>query len=442
VSPGSTLRRRLLLAGLAGIALVTVLAAWLLGEVFRHTAQRGFERILQQELAGVVGRLQAQSDGSVGMRDRPGDPDYERVFSGRYWQAGIGEGAILSRSLWDFEPKLPPPPADGSAETLHADGPAGQRLLLVRQRVTLPRASAPLLVWVGADESPLLADVRSFRWQVAASTGLLASLFAGVLFVQVRVGLRPLADLAAGLRRLRSGEQARLGTAHLPAEVQPLASHLNDLLEHHERNTERARNATGDLAHALKTPLAALDAAAQRPGPELAQRVREQVARMQAVVQRQLSPGLSVDFNARTPIAPVANELARLMGSAHRRAELKIEVDIDPALVFPAGVEDLQELLGNLLDNACKWAATQVRVSASQSADGVSISVEDDGPGMSTEAARAARLRGVRLDQQVPGTGLGLAIVEDILEAVGGQLHLQRSALGGLQARIEVVRRP
>ena len=436
---GHSLRARLLRVGLIGGVLLSLLAAWLLGEAFRVIAERGQLRLLEQELAGIVGRLEARPDGSLGMRDRPGDPDYERVFSGRYWQVGEDGSGYTSRSLWDFRASFATP-AGPQARLEPIEGPAGQALVTLRQRVQVPRVRLPVEVWVGLDEGPLREDVQRFRGLTLVATALLFLLLAALLAVQVRLGLRPLKRLAAEVEQVRRGERARVGGEGLPAELGPLLAHLDELLEHHERSVQRARHAAADLAHALKTPLAALDAAAQRPGPELPRTVLEQSARMQATVTRQLQAGVTRDFRARCELAPVAHTLVELMRRIHADRGLRIEARIEPRLLLPYAEEDLQELLGNLLDNACKWARTQVQLSAGSTPDAIWLQLDDDGPGMDAAAAAAARQRGVRLDERVPGSGLGLAIVEDLLDTTGGRLQLQRSPLGGLQARVEMDR--
>jgi signal transduction histidine kinase len=430
-----SLRGRLLLAGLLGIALVTVVAVGLLGEAFRRASERAFDRSLENEHAALVGLIEARPDGSIGLRETPIDARYRRAFSGFYWQVGEGPAALYSRSLWDFELILPDAAAAGEAEMLDAAGPSGQALRVVRQLIRVPRANAPVLVMVASDLAPVMQELSDFRWLAGIAIGLLSAMFGAVLTVQVHVGLRPLSTLAAALARIRSGHQAQLDINDMPGEVQPLAGHLNELLAHHERAMQRARRTAADLAHSLKTPLAALDAAAQRPGADLPVSVRSQVARMQAVVQRQLASGGAADFRARSAIAPAARALANMLGSVHRDRRVAIHVEVDEALRFPGAGEDLEELLGNLLDNACKWARSHVQVGATETPEGLSLWVDDDGPGIDSEAAEQALQRGVRLDEQVPGSGLGLAIVQDLLEAHGGSLALQRSPLGGLRAR-------
>ena len=234
--------------------------------------------------------------------------------------------ALRSRSLWDAEINLAPAKTGGRREFLRAAGPNDQQLRVLRQQLTLPRATAPVIVWVAADEAPLRADVAAFRLLVAGAVGLLAALLLAALFVQVQLGLRPLKALSTALNQLQKGEQGRLVTDALPREIQPLAAEFNALMDHHARSIVRAKNAASDLAHALKTPLAVLDAAVQRPDPsvDLATTVREQSARMQLAMRRQLSATALADFQARTQIEPVAVTLIALMAHVHAGQRLQV----------------------------------------------------------------------------------------------------------------------
>lgn len=430
-----SLRRRLWTVGLAGVALVAALAAWLLGAAFERAASASFERSLGNEHAALVGLIEALPGGVAGLRDQPADARYARIFSGLYWQVGEGAQALRSRSLWDAEVVLPGAPATGQVEWLDAEGPGDQQLRVVRQRVRIPRAGE-VLVWVGADIAPVRAEVADFRLFAGAAVGLLAALFVGVLSVQVQLGLRPLRRLGESLREVRTGTIARLPEAGLADEVAPLAAHLNELLEHQERSVQRARNAAADLAHALKTPLAVLDSAAQANEPGLAALVREQCTRMATVVRRQLDTRVAVDPRARADVAGVATALLGLLTRMHGD-RLQLDATLPPGLAFPAAVEDLEEVLGNLLDNACKWARGRVSVGGERRGAQASFWVDDDGPGLAPDDAARVLDRGVRLDQQVPGSGLGLAIVLDLLALHGARLQLQPAPLGGLRVRVD-----
>jgi signal transduction histidine kinase len=434
----ASLRRRLWVVGLLGTVLVTVLATWLLGLAFERALQRGFEANLINEHAALVGLLEALPDGTVALRKRPADPRYERPFSGAYWQVDRGTEALRSRSLWDFDPGLRPPRSDGRLEILTADGPSSEDWVVVRQRITLPRSREAVVVWLAGDRAPLRQELAEFRLLVSAAIGALAMLFLAVLSVQVGHGLHPLKHLSESLQAVRRGDLQRLPTDNLPGEISPLALHLNELFDHQERSVRRARHAAADLAHGLKTSLAVLDAAAQRPDEGLPQVVREQTGRMLRVVRRQLNHGLHSDLNARCAVGPVAKELASLFAGLPRDPALALQVEVEVGLEFPGDRETLEEILGNLVDNAAKWARREVRIRAFGRSGQLVLMVDDDGPGLPEAKAQRVLDRGVRLDEQVPGSGLGLSIVQDLLEPLSGRLTLEGSDLGGLRVRIQV----
>ena len=432
-----SLRGRLLLASVAGIAVASLAAAWLLGAVFERAAMRAFERRLADDLVTVIGVVARDGGGGVRLRREPADGRYARVFSGHYWQVGEGAQALRSRSMWDFEPPRPEPAAS-AVSFANLDGPQGQRLRSAQREIRLPGAAAPVRVWVASDQAILRAEVDEFRWLAGLSFALLAGGLMLAAAAQVSYGLRPLRGIADTLAGVRRGDSQRLDRAGLPIEVQPLAEHLNELLDHHERMVVRARTAAQDLAHALKTPLAVLDAESQSAGATLPGTVRDQVARMRGVVDRHLATGAPADTRQSAELAPVLANLLALMASAHRGRALALDDASPPGLRFRGAVDDLEEMLGNLLDNACKWAGGRVRVEAGTADGRLWIEVRDDGPGLPAAQREAVLGRGVRLDERMPGSGLGLAIAHDIAASYGGTLALAPAPEGGLAARLEL----
>lgn len=432
-----SLRGRLLLASVAGIALASLAAAWLLGAVFERAALGAFERRLADDLVTVIGGVARDGGGGVRLRREPADGRYARVFSGHYWEVGEGGSALRSRSLWDFEP-VRPPAGDGGMVFSDLQGPQGQRLRSAERTIRLAGVAARVRVWVASDQAILQAEVDEFRWFAGLSFAVLAAVLMVAAAAQVRYGLRPLRGIAETLVRVRRGDSQRLDRDRLPTEVQPLAEHLNELLDHHERMVARARTAAQDLAHALKTPLAVLDAESQAPASPLATAVREQVARMRGVVERHLATGAPADSRQSAELAPVLANLLALMASVHRGRDLALDSRAPQGLRFRGAGDDLEEMLGNLLDNACKWARTRVQVDAGGADGRLWIEVRDDGPGLPEALREAALERGVRLDERVPGTGLGLSIVQAIAASYGGTLALAQSPQGGLAARLEL----
>jgi signal transduction histidine kinase len=281
--------------------------------------------------------------------------------------------------------------------------------------------------------------------------GTLAGLIALVLIVlgiqQVRRGLSPFDRLRAGLATLRDGRGHRI-EGHYPGEIQPLVDDLNALLHHRERIVKRAQAKAGDLAHGLKTPLAVLSREAERAmaagQPELAAAIQNQVERMRKQVDYHLAHARAAASGAtpgaRCSVAVSADGLIRTLLRLHADRGIRIEPAIPPEHAVQAEREDVDEMLGNLLDNACKWAKACITIASREDESGVVITVEDDGPGLNPDQRDLVLQRGVRADEGASGSGLGLAIVRDLAELHGGSIVLDKSPLGGLQARLKLPR--
>ncbi|WP_049456500.1 sensor histidine kinase [Stenotrophomonas maltophilia] len=434
MSRQASLRRRLLLAGGVGLLLVSLLASALLGELFKRSARDRLDHELQQDMLTLLAQAEVDPEGQLRLRQEPNDARFQRVFSGTYWQIAGADGRVLlqSRSLWD---ETLPTTAAG-AVTRNLAGPLQQSLRARVQQVRLPRASEPFVAVVAADRSALDADVAAFRQRTAIALGVLVAAWLAVLASQVHFGLRPLHRLGAQLEQVRRGDAQRIETHGLGAEVAPLGEELNALLDHQQRMVARARTSAQDLAHALKTPLSVLGAEAEGTGSEWRATIREQGARMQASVDRYLATGLAADHRQRTDVATVAQAMCRLMERVHGNGGISFTAhDIDPALQFAGASADLEEMLGNLLDNAGKWAKQQVSLEADTIDGQLRIEVRDDGPGLAAEALERVTQRGVRLDEREGSSGLGLAIVGDIAASYGGRLALE-NAQPGLRATL------
>lgn len=435
VGPQS-LRARLWIAGLAGVALAAVLSAWGLGTLFERAALATFDRRMQDDQLTLIGLLARDGNAGVRLQRELADARYERAFSGHYWQVGTGPGAFRSRSLWDRDLDAVLVAVAAAPQWVAFTGPLEQSLRAVVRSVRVAGVADPVTVAVAADLAALHADVRRFRTVAAAGAAGVGGLLLLLTLMQVHYGLRPLAQLAGELAAVRSGDRQRVDQDHLPTEVRPLAVLLNEVLARHETGIRRARHAAGDLAHALKTPLAVLAAAAERPGDDLPATVATQVARIRAAVDRHLAAGTPGPLQARTGVAPVVQALAGLLYQVHRGKALAIRAEVPAALTVRCTTEDLEEMLGNVLDNACRWARHTVTVSARSAGDEVVIDVLDDGPGLSPEAMAAVLERGVRLDQRPDSSGLGLSITRDLVEGFGGRLALAADVSGGLRVTL------
>jgi signal transduction histidine kinase len=254
----------------------------------------------------------------------------------------------------------------------------------------------------------------------------------------MRVALRPLRRLAGEIAALREGERARVGD-DAPRELEPLVDSLNVLLAHDAELVQRARTQAADLAHALKTPLSLVLAEAGELADERGRRIARHADTMRRHIEFRLSTAVARPAVARerTAFRPVVDAIAETLRRLH--PHVAIERDVPAGATFSGAREDLEEIVGNLLENACKWARTRARVGLRATAERrVGLVIEDDGPGLDESARSSVLARGVRLDESAPGAGLGLAIVADVVAAYGGSLRLDASALGGLRAEVEL----
>jgi len=445
--PGS-LRWRLLAGAAVWIVLALSAASFILSNLFEDHVRRRFDAELMAQLDQLVANVDVDANGKLILRNALADPRFDRPLSGLYWQVMDDKGAVLrSRSLWDGVVGIARDTlAVGEIHRHRVGGPGGQNLLVVERSIVLPDAPAPLRLLVAADERELLVTLAAFNAPLRLSLGVLALVLIAAALVQVEVGLRPLRRLREELAAVRAGRRRRF-EARMPVEVAPLVDDLNALLAHADEVVERARLQAGNLAHALKTQLAVLANEAESLTSEnahdtgariaaQAQTMRRHVdhhmARARAAASRGL-PGVSA------PIAPSVDALVRTLDRLYEARGIDVDAEIDPALVFAGEQQDLDEMLGNVLENAYKWARRSVQVRAERSADAWCVlNIDDDGPGLDAAQCEHALRPGVRLDETTPGTGLGLAVVRDLAELHGGSITLARGPLGGLRAQLRL----
>ncbi len=442
-----SLRLRLGLAAAALIALALVLAGIGLTVILDRVLDARTVADLDRTAKLIAGRVGLAPDGTPTLsRDLP-DPRFATPYGGLYWQVEAGSRALRSRSLWDRSLDLGPAGAGAQAPaTLDTTGPDGGRLIAVVRplQIGAPGAETALRVAVAEDRRGLAASRTTFlRLLVPALVALFVVLTLAMgLFVHRALG--PFRVLQAELLAVHAGRRARL-PEQFPDEVRPLVTDLNRLLDAQERALVRARDAAADMAHGLKTPLAVLDALARRTGPAdpaLAAEIAEQARAMGGQVERALARArvaAAGDLRRRScPVAPVAERLVATLRRLPEGGSLDWAVAVPGTLAYPGEEGELMEVLGNLLDNARKWAHRRVRITGTEAgtdAGQPGLAVEDDGPGMSA-AAIAGIGRGQRWDESRPGTGFGIAIARDVAEAAGARLDFGRSALGGLRAEL------
>lgn len=446
---GRSLAFRLLAGAALWIVAALAVGGVVISTLFRDSVERNFDTRLSVHVDGLIAVTTVDISGRLIMSRTLPDPRFNIPYSGWYWQISDARGIpqIRSRSLWDKALAAPPPDIVGTMQTVEMDGPDGERLRVRLIDVTLPDRplhAAPVRFVVGARLAELEAEIRPFNLALVWSLGVLGLGLGIAVAIQVRVGLLPLRRIRVALADIREGRAERM-EGEWPAEVEPLAGELDALLAHNAGLLDRARTHVGNLAHALKTPLAVLGNEVTRKGGPRTEAVGRQVEAMRRWIDHYLSRARAAAtgnlLGARTEVMPVALDLRRTLLRIHADRKLDIEIDLPGgSLNFRGERQDLEEMLGNLMDNACKWAKGRVRLSAAAEGDGITIVIEDDGPGLSPDQKAVALSRGKRLDESAPGSGLGLAIVADIAGLYGGELLLEESHLGGLKTVLRLPR--
>jgi signal transduction histidine kinase len=435
-----SLTSRLLVGALVWLALMLTAGGVVLTLAFRDTVEKGFVERLDSMLRAMVATVEVNGD-TVTFTRPVGEPRFERVFSGWYWQIADDGGLLLrSRSLWDQALPVHTPEGDGPLEISSAAGPEGAPLVVVERDLIFPDRARPVHVLIAADRREIDHEVSRFRLLLTAASALMGVGLLVAVVIQVRFGLRPLKLLADELEEVRRGTRPRLGRGH-PTEIAPLAEAMNAVLDHDAALIERARTHVGNLAHGLKTPLSVLKAESQGHDPDPVV-VAEQVTAMDRLVQHHLGRAAAAAsahaLGARLAVAPVLADLGRVLPRIHADKDVTFDCRVEGDPSFPGERQDLEEILGNLMDNAGKWAASMVRITAAESEGGLRLTVEDDGPGMAEEQVAEASRRGARFDEMTPGWGLGLSIVADLVALHGGSLSFGRSPLGGLAVTVKM----
>ncbi len=414
-------------------------AALVLGYLFVDRLEHEVRRDLEASLTRIVALLDVGSP-TLRLTSPMTDPRYETPLSGSYWQIEVPQsgGLLRSRSLWDM---AIPTPATDTNDLIHSENADGVHLIALSRLITA--GDRTFRVTVARDHGPVHDAATAFGWDIARLFTLLGLVILVAAWLQLRLGLAPLDRLRAAIDAVRQGEQPRLAGT-FPDEVQPLVEEVNALLEEREANTERARERASDLAHGLKTPLAALHGIALRVRDgglghdadliddlafEMSKRVDYQMRlatlRLRAGAHRE-STALNIAVIRTLTVLKKTGRGAGL----HWVAELPEDCNVD------INRQDLMELLGVTLENAAKWAASRVLVRSTRMARAVRLEIVDDGPGVPAERLTQLGRRGKRLDERAPGTGLGLAIAAEILALNGGEMAFAEAEGGGLSVGI------
>lgn len=437
----TSIRLRLILLAAGSIGLTLVVTGLALSLIFERHVERRLEQELLVKWDELATALALDDKGSPTLGQALSDPRYQRPLSGVYWQVSDASGPLLrSRSLWDDVMPAPRPGEPAGDEAVERQGPNGSTVYVIERAVSREVGGTPrsFTLSVALDHAEINALRDSFVGDAATVLGLLGVVLLVGAAAQTAIGLRPLRHLGGQLSAVHAGRAARL-TGTFPDEVAPLARDLNLMLDTQDRQVAKARERAGDLAHGLKTPLTILAAEARRleeeGNRESAAVLREQVELMRGHIERELalvrSRGATPAASPGADLADVAGKLVRLIKRLDRGNGLAWTVSIPAGAHVRMDPVDLGEVLGNLIDNARKWARSTVQVTAEPLGNAVRITVRDDGPGI--PAFEWSRLveRGERGSPHVEGSGLGLAIVTDVLQAYGVVLALVRPPGGG-----------
>jgi signal transduction histidine kinase len=450
----NSLALRLFFSAPTWTVVILVVTGIVLSSIYRAAVERAFDRRLGVYLRALVADVATPEENAAKFPQSIGEPLFDLPLSGWYWQVTRLDAPTpdvrSSRSLWDGTlphlADLNPSSVAGGARQGYGEGPEGQQLRIVERTIDLGEEGR-YLVAVAGDAAEIDEETRNFDGALLITFGVLGIVLLLITTFQVRFGLAPLKRISEGLAAIRSGGAERLEGA-FPVEIAPLARETNALIEANRDIVTRARTQVGNLAHALKTPISVMLNEATTSGDNvLATKVREQTEIMRDQVTRhleraRLAARVAV-IGTVTDVRAVVAALARTMEKIHHDRGIAIAIDAPEGARFRGEQQDLEEMVGNLVDNACKWAQSRVAVEVfSERPDPVDdrrvvrILVDDDGPGLSPQQREQVARRGRRLDETKPGSGLGLSIVVELASLYGGSLSLGTAPIGGLRAEL------
>ncbi len=425
----------------------------LITTLYRQTSERGFDSLLSAHLFNLIGSVGISEGGVLTGSPDLGDLRFSQPNSGWYWSvepasegtSGVLRSSSMTRPL--ASPSVAEVPFNSAFQRNYiTDGLAGEELEVFESEFVLDAKNRAARFRVMGNRTELEQEIATFQRRLLTYLSLFGIGMIGINAAAILFGLQPLRRVRNALAMVREGTAQRLAGS-FPTEIQPLANETNALIENNRRIVERSRTQVGNLAHSLKTPLAVMLNEGRALGGAKGRLIADQAAAMQKQVEHYLQRArVAAQRNSvvyRTPINPLVERMARVVQKLNPRMKLSLSLPAED-IIFAGEREDLEEILGNLLENAMKWAKSTASISVvslAEDGDGAGlfeVLIEDDGPGIPADKAREAMQRGRRLDESKPGTGLGLAIVADLVNEYGGTMALGRSAWGGLKATIRL----
>ena len=448
----NSLQKQLQLSLAASVVLLMVLLWWLVGSAIEKFGEDFVQSRLVHDADSLLSSLQLDKAGDWNVTPGRMSAIYQKPFSGHYYVVQSSHRTFYSRSLWD-ETLAVAPIQQGETRQWKAIGPSGQPLLVWSGG--FQKQGRHFTIAIAEDLSPLMESLVRFNWYFAGLSLMALGMLLGIQQYIVRRSFRPLEQIRREVKNLQQGEVGEL-TESVPAEVRPLVHEVNHLLRLLTERLQRSRNALGNLAHALKAPLSLLTQLYQQENvralPALSQELEQHTRVIQQLMDRELkrarlmgqgAPG--VRFSPHEDMPVLVDVLQRIFIDTAEGEQAAERLDIQwqaPDVVFMFDRDDMLELIGNLLDNACKWAVHQVRCQIQGDERHLHLQVEDDGPGCTEEEIKHLTTRGARIDESIFGHGLGLAIVRDVVQIYGGELKMDRSTtLGGLRVSVKLENR-
>ena len=447
-STGSLTRRMIGISAL-WIVLLLGLGGFALDRVLTSAITRNFDAQLEYVLTAMIASAEIGPDGEILLNRAPADQRFIEPYSGLYYQV-TAEGAdpgqapsdlsFPSRSLWDRRLRVEAGPPLNAVRVRESDEFPMEILRVIEREVRLPNSRVRWRFQVAQSRDVIDEQIGVLRRTMVRSFGILGLGLLVLATLQAIYGLWPLRRVRRAIAAIRSGQKSRI-EERLPTEIAPLVEELNALIAHNETQAEEARRHAGNLAHALKTPLTVITNAATANSPDLVETVCREATTMRRQVDHHLTRARAIgrrsSAHARAPVWPSLEAVERAVSRLYENVTVDLAGDRKAAVRVER--QDLDEMLGNLIENAAKYGGGRVFVTARTTPDCVEIEVEDDGPGIPEEERQSIFDRGARLDTDKPGTGLGLAIVRDVAEIYGGSIHLEESEdLGGLLARLKL----
>jgi signal transduction histidine kinase len=436
------LTARVIAMSIIWIVLALLTAAALLSWLYRDHIEQHYDAHVFTHVEELMAAVEIDREGQPGLFRRPTDPRFHRMNSGWYWQVLVDDVPLAkSTSLGSNLIDVSDLNFEENHDVQHVRGPGEQRLRAHVVHMSHERFPKPITIMATSPEMQITDDVKDFFYHILLAFMVLAIGLSIAVVVQVRVALKPLKSIKTAIVDVHLGKTDRL-PASFPDDVQPLVDELNSLIDHNETLLKRARTQLSDLAHAVKTPLTVIRNEARNMASKRGQLILDQAHMMSANLDHYLArariSGHKGAIGYRTSIKTVIDDLRYAVKRIYADREFSIELCSKGDCKFRGEVQDLEEMLGNLIDNACKWARNRIEIRCAMTGDRLILSVEDDGPGIPEDQFEAVLRRGQKLDPSTPGHGQGLGIIKDIAELYGGHLRFGRSELGGLKAELEL----